>query len=258
MNLLIDIGNSNFKWSFSDGDTIDEIYGFKHSLNSLTSLLTSTLSHHEQFLNVENIYVCCVAGSELKSIFSEWLFAYLSKTAFFFESTNSAYGVQNAYDKASDLGNDRWLSLVYIHHLYNSNACIIDCGTAITIDVILKNGEHMGGLIAPGYASQISALTLKTNISTQNYFINQGNSILLQNNTHQCIEQGCRNMSIAFIKEVVTQLKQQFGDTLEVVVTGGDSESFALELPQQWHFRSDLLFHGLRFISKQKSESKTI
>ncbi len=258
MNLLIDIGNSNFKWHFSDGVTLDEVQGFKYSFDTLASLLSSTLLQNEQCLQVDNIYVCCVAGADIKLIFSEWLVTNLSKTAFYFESSDTAYGVKNAYNKASDLGNDRWLSLIYLHHTYDSDACIIDCGTAITIDVILKNGQHVGGLIAPGYASQISALKQNTNIVNQNKFKIQNNTTLLQDNTHQCIEQGCRYMSIGFIKEAVTQLMSQFGDTLQVVVTGGDSESLAAGLPEHWHFRSDFLFHGLRFISTQKSESKTI
>jgi len=251
MNLLVDIGNSNFKWCFSDDEEINNIQGFQYTQESIISSLNTILLNEIKLTELKGIYTCCVAGATIKSIFSDWVNTTLLRPLIYFESSNKESAVTNAYSDASNLGNDRWLSLVYAHHLYQSDVCIIDCGTAITIDVILKCGQHEGGLIAPGYISQIKALELKTNIINNQKFVNQKNSSLLQNNTHQCIEQGCRVMSLGFIKDVVKQLEYQYGDTLKVVITGGDSESLASELPTKWYYNKDLLFRALLFFSAQ-------
>ncbi|MFV1982633.1 MAG: type III pantothenate kinase [Thiohalomonadales bacterium] len=251
MNLLIDIGNSNFKWCFSNGEEINNIQSFQYTQESIISLLNTKLLNEINLTELDSIYTCCVAGANIKSVFSDWVNTTLLKPLIFFESSNQEFAVKNAYSNASDLGNDRWLSLVFAHHLYQSDVCIIDCGTAITIDVVLKSGQHEGGLIAPGYLSQIKALELKTNITNNQKFVNQKNSRLLQNNTYQCIEQGCRVMSLGFIKDMVKQLKHQYSDTLKVVITGGDSESLASELPAEWYYNEDLLFRALLFFSAQ-------
>ncbi len=62
-----------------------------------------------------------------------------------------AAGVRNAYDDAEALGADRWLALLAAHRLHpDSGACVVDCGSALTVDFVTAGGEHLGGYIAPG------------------------------------------------------------------------------------------------------------
>ncbi|MFV2060462.1 MAG: type III pantothenate kinase [Gammaproteobacteria bacterium] len=252
MNLLVDIGNSNIKWSFSNGAELDHVQTFLYTQDTLVSLLTSNLKSDKRLPAIEKIIVCCVASEDIKSIFTTWIEKNTLKIPDYIESSYDAYGVKNAYKNVTNLGNDRWLLLLYVHHFYKTDVCVIDCGTAVTIDVVLESGQHQGGLIAPGYMSQISALQLKTNIINNHQYVNQKKIPLLQNDTDLCIEQGCRQMLLGFIKTVVSQLKQQYGDTLQVVLTGGDSNSLASDLPSEWHYEPELLFYGLLFYSKQK------
>jgi len=262
MNLLIDIGNSNFKWCFSNerviGDgakfILGDIKSFQYSIETLEESLSSKILNDNELSDINAIYVCCVAEQQSKTIFSKWVNSELSVTPIFFESSSTQFGVENAYDEVSNLGSDRWLSLIYVHHFYQSNVCVIDCGTAITVDVVLKNGQHQGGLIAPGFNSLIAGLDRTTSIVNDQNYLNQKTSSLLQQSTHQCIEQGCRKMSLGFIKDVVAQLKVQYGDTLVIVVTGGDSDFLASDLPENWHYCHDLIFRGLQFISENTSE----
>lgn len=256
MDLLVDIGNSKLKWCFSNAVEPDNIQGFRYSINMLEKLLFSNLLNDKNITNIKNIFVCCVAEEKIRLLFTNWVNTNLSKTPVYYESSDTTNGVENAYSKISDLGNDRWLALVYVHHFYQADVCIIDCGTAITIDVILKNGKHEGGLIAPGYFSQISALQKQTDIKNKREFVNQKKASLLQNNTNQCIEQGCRLMSLGFIKSVVEQLKSLYGDKLQVVITGGDSESYIPDLPAEWHYCQELMFLALQFFSNENELNK--
>ena len=45
-----------------------------------------------------------------------------------------------------------------VHGLYDGDMCVIDCGTAVTLDVITSAGEHRGGAITPGLAAMRGAL----------------------------------------------------------------------------------------------------
>jgi len=246
MILLIEIGNSNFKWCFRDGETLSEVHQFNYNIDSLDELFLHLLNEVKQF-TIEKIFICCVAPELIKSQFTNWLKLNSLPLATFFESSENEMGVLNCYKEVKLLGNDRWLSLVYVYNVYQTDVCVIDCGTAITVDLVLKNGQHKGGLIAPGFLSQISALKLNTDIIDQQKFVNQATTPLLQNNTHLCIEQGCRRMSLGFLKESVGILKQQYGENLKIVITGGDSESLISELPNNWHHCPNLLFLGLNY-----------
>ena len=48
------------------------------------------------------------------------------------------------------LGADRICNVVATIKIYNKPAIVIDFGTATTYDVINKNGQFIGGIIAPG------------------------------------------------------------------------------------------------------------
>ena len=56
----------------------------------------------------------------------------------------------NAYPQPQSLGVDRWLALIAARQLAPGWACVIDAGTALTIDALDAAGLHLGGLIIPG------------------------------------------------------------------------------------------------------------
>ena len=59
-------------------------------------------------------------------------------------------GVKHCYAQPETLGADRWAALIAVRGLTKTNACIVDCGTAVTVDALAANGEFRGGAIFPG------------------------------------------------------------------------------------------------------------
>ena len=70
----------------------------------------------------------------------------------------SACGVRSAYSRPQRLGVDRWLAIIAAFHRARGAAIVVDAGTAITIDVVNRRGEFVGGLIAPGLRLMARAL----------------------------------------------------------------------------------------------------
>ena len=58
--------------------------------------------------------------------------------------------VKNMYHNKKEVGQDRLVNAFGARAIYGAPAVIIDFGTAITFDVISKNGSYLGGLILPG------------------------------------------------------------------------------------------------------------
>lgn len=64
-------------------------------------------------------------------------------------TTQQAAGVHCAYQTPQNLGVDRWLAIIGGFH--RCGACYVaDIGTALTLDAVDKQGQHLGGLISPG------------------------------------------------------------------------------------------------------------
>lgn len=48
------------------------------------------------------------------------------------------------------LGVDRWLAIQWPWQEYGSAFCLVDCGSALTVDLVDDRGRHRGGWIMPG------------------------------------------------------------------------------------------------------------
>lgn len=59
-------------------------------------------------------------------------------------------GVTNSYDDPARMGVDRWLALLAAHRRIDGRVCVVDAGTALTIDLLAADGRHEGGYIIAG------------------------------------------------------------------------------------------------------------
>ncbi len=62
----------------------------------------------------------------------------------------SLLGVPITYPKPSEIGQDRLANAAAARALGGSPAVVIDSGTAVTFDIITRQGGYEGGIIAPG------------------------------------------------------------------------------------------------------------
>ena len=67
------------------------------------------------------------------------------------KSTSNLLKIKNGYTQPAKLGDDRWATIVASFIFYKEPLIIIDCGTAVSIDMVNKKGRHMGGYILAGF-----------------------------------------------------------------------------------------------------------
>jgi type III pantothenate kinase len=72
------------------------------------------------------------------------------------------HGLTNGYLDPSLLGADRWLALIGAWTKARSALCVVDAGTAVKVDSVDADGQHLGGLIVPGIHMMREALMNKT------------------------------------------------------------------------------------------------
>lgn len=109
----------------------------------------------------------------------------------------------------------------------------ISCGTAITIDVVDSQQQHLGGLILPGITSQLQTMAAKGAKLPQIDKLPQLDEGMaasgLGHNTREAMTHGALLGPFALIKDL-QQLYQIAAD--KILLTGGDANCFATALPQ--------------------------
>lgn len=246
MHLLIDVGNSSVKWNVYDSDS----QSFRFAPQSVMYLgadLTALLQNQWQSLEgITEVLLASVAGETLSKAITQWCAANWQITPRFIHTEPSAFGVTNGYSDHRQLGVDRWLGILAARKLKpNHNVGIISCGTATTVDVVAANGNHLGGLIAPGRNIMRTSLQQKT--QGINDIAPVETPDLLGNDTVSCVNSGVFYATSGFVNQMVDELGKTFdnGGELYIFITGGDVQYLLPHLNQDVHFEPELVLKGL-------------
>jgi type III pantothenate kinase len=241
MKLLVDIGNTRLKWGVSQ----------QHTLTMTGALLanaldTATLTTAWQPLSTPDIVaIACVNAPhwvELVRTVCQTLWP--GCLCWQVQSQALQCGVHNAYPNASSLGIDRWLALIAAHQYYQQDSCIVDCGTAITIDIINQQGQHLGGLISPGLALMRQALAQGTQ---QLPHLSNDYVVGLANNTAAGIYSGVILAACGLIEQV----RQRYAHNAQLLLTGGDATLIAQYLSCDSLVNEHLVLKGLSYVAEE-------
>lgn len=74
---------------------------------------------------------------------------------------STSFGLEFDYD-LGQLGLDRIANAVAAFHFYGGPTCVVDIGTAITVDAVSRDGRFLGGIIVPGLDMATEALHSRT------------------------------------------------------------------------------------------------
>ena len=109
---------------------------------------------------------------------------------------------------------------------HSGKSCIIDCGTAVTMDAVDSDGVHQGGVILPGSQLMQKALMSHTKIEVGKIEAgnNDGDYNVFSNTTEMAIHSGCISAVAGGIDFVFNQMTSQGGSFDQVIMTGGGAE----------------------------------
>jgi type III pantothenate kinase len=136
-------------------------------------------------------------------------------------------GVRVRYEDPHAVGADRIVDAVAVIRLYGTPACVVDFGTATTFDAISKNGDYLGGAIAPGIAIAADALFQRT-AKLPRVDIQKPPSVIGRNTVHS-MQSGLLYGYVGLVEGMVARFGQELGDDLKVIATGGLADVLAHE-----------------------------
>ena len=154
----------------------------------------------------------------------------------------------SGYDTAN-LGMDRVVDCVAALARYTPPAAVFDMGTATTLSVVDQGGVFRGGMILPGLALGLEALSARAaqlppiTLSTP-----EG---LLGTDTVSCMGYGALYGAAGAIEGIVARLEEELGP-LTVVLTGGNSTLVRPLLRISTAWEPHLTFLGLGEIWRRR------
>ncbi|MCB1845176.1 MAG: type III pantothenate kinase, partial [Halioglobus sp.] len=157
--LLFDVGNTRVKWGYARGTDLRRTGSITHARLAEAGF-TALIAHLPS--RVESVLVSNVAGASFASRLSGVIGMHYSLDVRFARSTARASGVTNSYPQPRRLGVDRWVAMIGARSEFNGTLCVVDVGTAVTIDALDKSGQHLGGQILPGLGLMTKALNADT------------------------------------------------------------------------------------------------
>ena len=240
MRLFLDIGNTAMKWRLNLPDGGRRQGGHAHQRDwwGLAAELAQCCAQQPP----ELLWVGSVAGREADVELAQALQAVLGVAPRFYYSPAADLGLRNAYADPARLGVDRWLAVVEAWHRQGA-AIIVDCGSALTIDAVDAGGTHLGGYIVPGLTMLRTSLfrgTAQVRVTDQ-----LTASLAPGRSTSAGVENGVLRMSVAFITDVVVELRKTLTDTCPVFMTGGDAAVLQPHLPFATLADADIVLDGL-------------
>lgn len=131
-------------------------------------------------------------------------------------------GVTSAYREPATLGVDRWLAILAARAKCSGLCVVIDCGTALTMDIVEAGGRHRGGYIVPGLALQWRALegTARIRLSGRDAGVSDTDS-----SPGRSTQEAVRHGSVAMVSGwlVNDEAVRQAGSEQGLFVAGGDA-----------------------------------
>jgi len=242
MKLLIDAGNTRLKWCWYDGEDLPLDF-FSAEYEELEEKGADLFKGSGP--DTDAVLVCNVAGPEteqlLNQCFSDW-----DISPKYFISEARKCGVSNAYTKPEQLGVDRWMALIGAWSINQEATCIVDCGTAVTIDVLDDQGCHLGGMIVPGMELMQDSLTNQTDgILLDEDTEQDENPALLARDTGNAVMAGSVYAIVALIDRVRQDIEKELDVDLPLYLSGGDVDVIESLLSCESRFEPMLIFQGM-------------
>ena len=206
MLLELDVGNTSIKWRL-DGAQV------------CRSSCLDDFFAKMKVLPVGRVKISSVRDAEFNQKLADFFEKNCSCKVEFAVVKSNFLGLSIAYHDKAKLGVDRWLSMLGAYvELPGESFVVVDAGTALTVDIVDQEGQHLGGYILPGF----ERLT--------EFFVHYGDRVLIDeidlfahealgDSTHVCVESGL----ILLWQSLFSRLADKVGQR-KLIVTGGASD----------------------------------
>jgi len=245
MLLAVDIGNSSIKFGVFDKNTLTSKFSIPtkrdYSADDIARVAGEWLTQ-----SIDAAIVCSVVP-EVETAVAGYLSHFLHVEPRFVETTDD-FGLE--HDFAIDtMGTDRLVNSFAAVEKYGSHGSpviVVSLGTATTIDVVVPERRHIGGLIAPGLGTSAQALNLATSKLPDVPIAKPPHVIAIA--TETAIQSGIFYGQAAMVDGLLKRVTAELREKPTIIATGGFAEIIAPEVELIEVVDLDLTLSGLQIL----------
>ena len=249
MLLAIDIGNTNITLGIFQGEELRATWRLATDVNRLADeygvLMVSLLAEEGLVRGDVDAAVMSTVVPDLEPVFEQVCSRYFHVRPLVV-GTGVRTGLRILYDSPRDVGADRVADAVAAIHLYGTPLILVDLGTGAVFDAISKEGDYLGGAIAPGLSIAAEALYRR---AAKLYRVELARpSSAIGRNTVAAVQSGLVFGYVGLVEGIIARFKRELGEEAKVVATGGYAELLAPETSAIDVVDLNLTLTGLRMI----------
>jgi type III pantothenate kinase len=248
MNLAIDIGNSFTHFGIYRGSRL--VNSFKiptHPKSDLKTVNEKYLDKYSGKINNAGI------SSVVPNLTKDWINFTIKKLKIkpLIVNNKCQLPIKIKVKNSISLGADRICDAVFAYQYFKgeSNVVICDFGTANTYDVVLKNGDFIGGIIAPGITTSAIALSVNTGklplLNINNLKFRRS---VIGSDTKQAIQSGLLNYPVYATECLVRAIESELKGEFKVIVTGGPAKMIQKKLSIKTVYVKNAVLDGINMI----------
>ncbi|HHV46016.1 MAG TPA: type III pantothenate kinase [Tissierellia bacterium] len=252
MLLAIDVGNTNIVLGIFKGKRL--LYDWriatdKNKTSDEYGLLFEQIFRYNSMSSddVDDVIISSVVPTLMHTL-SAMSVKYFNKEPFVV-GPGIRTGMNIKYENPRELGADRIVNAVAAYEKYGGPLIIVDFGTAITFCAISKEGDYLGGVIAPGIKISSEALFLQTAKLPKVELVKPKN--VIGKNTVNSIQSGLVNGYIGLVDYIIEKMIEEMkdeGEVKNVIGTGGFATFIGSESKYINKIDKMLTLEGLRII----------
>jgi type III pantothenate kinase len=155
-------------------------------------------------------------------------------------------GVPINTDNPKEVGADRIANSLAVFTRHGGPSIVVDFGTSTNFDVVSKNGEFLGGSLAPGIEISLDALANRAAQLRKVEFVKPRS--VIGKNTVEALQSGALYGFAGQVDGIIERIIAEIGPVTAVVATGGLAPLVVEESKTITHHESDLTLEGLRLV----------
>jgi type III pantothenate kinase len=232
--LQLDVGNSSAKWRLLKDGLVVARGKYVASDKASRYVLLNCAEQLDQ------VWISSVAGPAAESELAALLLEQWGVEPWFARTRAHTGNLSNSYDDPARMGVDRWLAMLAGRAREAGRICVVDAGSALTIDIVDESGQHEGGYIIPGPLLMERALLLDTDRvrfdEEVDYALSPGSS------TAEAVRHG---IALAQAGAVALAINRGGSEAMALLFCGGGGEALMQLLDRGGSYVPDLVFEGL-------------
>ncbi|MBI2829614.1 MAG: type III pantothenate kinase [Chloroflexi bacterium] len=218
----LDIGNTAITIGIFDGEKLRATWNLATSVPRLVdeyALLLFSLLEQEGMkkTDVKEVVIGSVVPA-MTTTFDEVFQRHFGVSPLFVQAGVKT-GVKIRTDNPREVGADRIANTTAAHHFHGGPVIVVDFGTATVFDAVSKEGDYLGGAIAPGIMTAAEGLFTKAAQLYRVQLVAPRRAI--GTNSIASMQSGIIFGYVGLVESMVARIQKELGEKAKVVATGG-------------------------------------